>query len=90
MARDALNAIRTQYSKVHCLLRSWQDDDIGCIVEVGALEKTFRARSAYQVGAWSIPTEHAEKRLTDNLMDSVAQRDGSKELLRCTTGARLF
>ena len=57
-----------RYKQVHCLLLSWEADDLGVIDEVKELADVFKDLYGYHsVQRWRIPTQRSYLKLEDTL-----------------------
>lgn len=69
-----------RYSKVQVLMLRWEDDDLGVITELNALEHVFVDLYHYAVQTYSIPSEKPDKALKRRVLDFL-EDDGPETLL---------
>ena len=70
-----------RYSKVHVLLISWVDDDLGVLRELQDLETVFTSSFNYDVETWGIPRNKSQRRLKERVMQFVNNYEGNDSLL---------
>lgn len=69
------------YSKVHVLLISWVDDDLGVLRELQDLETVLTSSFNYDVETWGIPRDKSQRRLQERVLQFVNNYEGNDSLL---------
>jgi len=72
-----------RYSRVHALLLSWEDDDLGVVSEVNALKDVLADLYHYNVQTYKIPSIKPKRALDARLEDFLrkAEEEGGQETL---------
>jgi hypothetical protein len=71
---------QSRYTQAHVLTLSWEDDDLGVLLEIRQIETIFQTSYRYAVHSWKIPTEKPATRLQLRLADFL-KHDGPETLL---------
>jgi hypothetical protein len=69
-----------RYSKVQVLTLRWEDDDLGVVTELNALDHVFADLYHYEVQTYSIPSEKPDKAIKRRILDFL-EHDGLETLL---------
>lgn len=75
------NKGRSRYSEVHCLLLSWENDDLGVIKEILELQEVFDRRYNFQTEEWKIPGNRAHNSLAIRLVKFLEEYESEENLL---------
>lgn len=80
----------SRYKEVHVLLLSWEDDNLGVIIEVLELQEVFRQVYLYDVKEWRIPSNHSYKALRKQITKFLDEFEDKDSLLIVYYGGRTF
>ena len=79
----------SRYRKVHVLLLSWEDDNLGVFSEVLELKEVFRDVYHYEVEQWFIPSEQSFKALRQQITRFLDKFEDKDNLLIVYYGGRM-
>lgn len=80
-AESALPRGSRNYTAVFVLLLEWQNDDLGTVIDLNALERVFRGIYHYNTERYSIPSEEPSTQLEYRLNDFRRAHDNGTNLL---------